>query len=102
MGMKNPIYLTLTRSTPDGEVVTVAHPNEIDAIGTDKWLGKKGLRVIVRHRGHVWRVTRSCNTQFTRAYDKAKIDANIPYDHPEGERWLDDGARVIIWRAMWR
>jgi hypothetical protein len=97
-----PILLTLTKHTTESELCEMAHPNEIEAIGTLREMGKRGLRVIVRHKGKTWMVKRANNTEFARMWDEVKKAAGIPYDHSEGERWLDDASRVIAWGAMWK
>ena len=97
-----PIFLTLTKHTAATELCEMAHPNEIEAVGTMREMGKRGLRVIVRHKGQTWQVKRTNNTEFAKRLDGVKKAAGIPYDHAEGERWLDDAARVIAAGAMWK
>ena len=98
----NPIFLTITKHTATAELCQMAHPNTIEAIGTLREMGKRGLRIIVRHGGMTWQVKRANNTEFCKKLDGVKKAAGIPFDHAEGERWLDDSARVIVWRAMWK
>jgi len=79
----------------------MAHPNTIEAIGTLREMGKRGLRIIVRRNGQTWQVKRANNTEFCKRLDLVKKAAGIPFDHAEGERWLSDDAHVIAWGAMW-
>ena len=97
-----PIFLTLTKHTASAELCEMAHPNEIEGIGTMREMGKRGLRVIVRHKEQTWQVKRANNTEFAKRLDGVKKAAGIPYDHAEGERWLDDAGRVIAAGAMWK
>lgn len=98
----NPLFLTLTRHTATAELCTMAHPNEINDIGTLKEMGKKGLRVIVKFQDNVWQVKRANNAEFFESYDKVKASAGVPFSHSEGEKWMTPEGRVIVWQTMWQ
>lgn len=99
-----PIHLTLTRFNPKtmSEEVKIVHPNDFSEIGTRKEMGKKGLRVIIKHGGEVWSLKRDNNVDFFKNYDKVKKDAGVWWTHQEGEKWSDGASKTKIWRAMWK
>ena len=97
-----PIMLTLTKHTATCELCEMAHPNQIEAVGTLQELGKRGLRLIVRFKGQTWQVKKANNTDFFKGADKVKAAAGIPWKHAEGERWLDDAGRILISEKMWK
>lgn len=105
---KQPIYLTGHKFEKNGteirEATTVIHPNEIEAFGTLKEMGKQGLRVLVKYKGETWHLKRANNTEYFKQYDKNKGRARVWYCHKEGERWTDSSteAHVILWECAWK
>ena len=105
---KKPISLFLTRGTMGAAElsvvkteVVIVHPNETDGFGQLFICGKKGSRMVVRHKGKTWEMTRENNTDFFKQYDKIKAAFWWP-KRREGVYWFDDAGRVNAWSAAWK